>query len=108
MTYSIVDFPEDNMNYGNFKADKPKNAANKAFDYLSKISNLQSKFGVYIVFTIIDNDTKKEYDYIGSRVKLENPITDYHNGEKVKYYYKNVIGRYLNELNKINSNLNSK
>lgn len=101
MTYSIVDFPEDNQNFGDFKAKTPKKAAHYAFDYLSNISNLKSQFGVYIVFTIVDNDTQKEYSYIGSRIKLENPVVKIENGEKKMYYYKNVIGKYSDELNKM-------
>ena len=101
MSYSIVDFPEDNQFFGPFHADSPKKAAHYAFDYLSNISKLKSQFGVYIVFTIIDHKTEKEYDFIGSRVKLENPVIRSENGVKKVYYYKNVIGKYSSELNKI-------
>jgi hypothetical protein len=101
MTYSIVDFPEDNQRFGEFDAKTPKKAAHQAFDYLSNISNLKSKFGVYIVFTVVDNNTQKDYNYIGSRVKLENPVIRMEKGEKKMYHYKNVIGRFSSELKKI-------
>jgi hypothetical protein len=101
MSYSIVDFPEDNQLFGPFKANSAKMAAHYAFDYLSNISKLKSQFGVYIVFTIIDHKTNEDYDFIGSRVKLENPVFRNENGVNKVYYYKNVIGKYSSELKKI-------
>ena len=41
------------------------------------------------------------YKYIGSRIKLEKPITITKNNKVVQYKYKNVIGKYKEELDKI-------
>lgn len=100
--YSIVDFPNDNQLYGKFKGSSPKKAANKAFSFLIKFMNNQEDFfGKFIVFVIRNNNTNKEYKYIGNRIKLENPIQVQKNGKTIVYNYKNVIGKFKEELDLI-------
>jgi hypothetical protein len=41
------------------------------------------------------------YKYIGNRVKLENIIKVKKNGNYIEYKYKDVVGKYKEELNKI-------
>ena len=100
--YNIVDFPNKNQQFGNYAALFPKQAATEAFNFLSNI--LEEKIneeGKFIVFTIQNKDTKKEYKYIGTRIKLENPVVKYVNGNQVIYEYKNVIGKYNPALDKL-------
>ena len=104
--YSIVDFPEDNQLYGKYKATTPKAAANKAFSSLIKFIDIDKKnedhfLGKFIVFVIKDTETEKEYKYIGNRIKLQNPVTIEKKGKQIKYKYKNVIGKYNEELDKL-------
>jgi hypothetical protein len=100
--YSIVDFPNDNQLYGKFKGSSPKKAANKALSCLIKfMNNNEDFFGKFIVFVIKNNSTKKEYKYIGNRIKLENPIKVEKNGKTIIYKYKNVIGKFREELDLI-------
>jgi hypothetical protein len=100
--YSIVDFPNDNQLYGKFKGSSPKKAANKALSCLIKfMNNNDDFFGKFIVFVIKNNSTKKEYKYIGNRIKLENPIKVVKNGKTIIYNYKNVIGKFREELDLI-------
>ncbi len=100
-TYSIVDFPTSGNLYGKFKAKSPKRAANKAFTKLAKMSKLNNASRDFIKFTIKNNQTKKEYDYIGKRIKLDKPITIMTNGVKITYKYINTVGKYKKELNKL-------
>jgi hypothetical protein len=105
-SYSIVDFPEDNKLYGNFIASSPKSAASKAFPQLLKFidldeNNEDSFLGKFLVFTIININNKKKYKYIGNRVKLKNPISVSKNNGTVTYKYKDVIGKYKEELDQI-------
>jgi hypothetical protein len=107
--YTVLDFPNDNETYGKFEGKIPKIAANKAFTSLIKfididISNEDSFVGKFLVFTIKDLDTNKEYKYIGNRIKLKNPVKIGKvgkNGKEIEYKYKNVIGKYNSELDKI-------
>jgi len=100
--YSIVDFPKDMELYGKFKGINPKSAANKAFSSLIKFINKDDiNEGKFLVFVIRNMSTNKEYKYIGNRIELQNPIRIKKDGQLVIYKYKNVIGKYRNELDKI-------
>jgi hypothetical protein len=104
--YSIVDFPEEQQLYGKFKGTTPKAAANKAFSSLIKFididkSNEDNFLGKFIVFVIKNIETNEEYKYIGNRIKLENTVTIVKDGKEIKYNYKNVIGKYNKELDKL-------
>ena len=101
-TFSIVDFPKDGLTHGKFNATSPKKGADLAFTELLKYINNNDKSndpyeGKFVVFTIINIDSEKEYKYIGNRIRLENPVKK----NNVTYYYKNVIGKYNPELDKI-------
>ena len=93
--FQIVDFPKDGLSRGGFYGAIPKEAALSAFDYLSDLANLETTPGTFLVFTIKNKKNNKKYKYIGSRIELENPIQ---NGKKNKLHYKNVVGRFKNEL----------
>ena len=101
--YTIVDFPKTNQTYGKFSGTIPKKAASKAFSVLSKYmkQNNDDLFGKFIVFVIKDIETNKEYKYIGNRIKLHNPVVVNKNGKEITYNFKNVIGVYNPELDKI-------
>jgi len=104
-TYTIVDFPENNQCYGKFKGNIPKKVASKAFSSLVQFMDIdleKDEFqGKFIVFVIKNVKSGKMYKYIGNRIKLHNPIKIVKNGIEVEYKYKNVIGKYRNELDKI-------
>ena len=105
--YTIVDFPEDNQTYGKFKGTKPKIGANKAFSSLIKFIDFKNNknednfLGKFLVFVIKDLSTNQEYKYIGNRIKLKNPVKVTKDGKEIEYKYKNVIGKYNSELDKI-------
>lgn len=100
--FEIVDFPEVNKNFGNYKANTPKKAASLAFDFLSNIIEQDIiDDDTFMVFIIRNKVTKKEYKYIGTRIKLENPVKKNINGEEIIFNYKNVIGKYNKALDDI-------
>jgi hypothetical protein len=104
-TYTIVDYPYENKTFGLYKSSRPKIAANRAFTDLIKFidgGNEDDAFlGKFIVFIIRNTETLKEYKYIGTRIKLKNPVKNYKNGKEMIYKYKDVIGKYNPELDKI-------
>jgi len=104
-SFSIVDFPKDGDNYGNFTASIPKQAANSVFSFLYHVMNKNNKnndfTGKFIVFVIKNNDNGKMYKYIGNRIKLKNPVKKIINGKETIYHYKNVIGKYNNKLDNL-------
>jgi hypothetical protein len=96
--YSIVDFPNKKIH---FEGRNPKIAANKVFTYLTKFVNIKDDDyeGKFIVFVIKNINTKKEFKYIGTKIKLENIVLKDKNHKK----YKNIVGIYNDELNKLQS-----
>ena len=104
-TYQIVDFPVATKNFGHYEATYPKGAAMQAFQLLSNIVEQKlNEDGKFIVFVIQNKDTKKEYKYIGAKIKLENPVVKYADGVRTIYHYKNVIGKYNPALDQLNIN----
>jgi len=104
--FTIVDFPKDGENYGVFVGQIPKVVASKAFSSLVQFidinnNNENNSLGKFIVFVIKNINNGKMYKYIGSRIKLEKPITITKNNKVIQYKYKNVIGKYKEELDKI-------
>ena len=99
--FTIVDFPEEGMTSGRFTGTSPKRAGTKAFTKLAKLSKLNNSKRQLLVFVIRNLNTMKEYHFIGSRVKLAKPRKVVINGKNVIYRYKNIVGRYRPELNKI-------
>lgn len=105
-SYSIVDFPEDNKLYGDFIATSAKSAAGEAFSHLLKFldldeNNEDSFLGKFLVFTLIDKNSHKKYKYMGTRIELKNPVSITKNNHNLTYKYKDVIGKYKKELDKI-------
>ena len=102
--YTLLNFPNEGTNYGHFKSASPKRAAQKAFGKLAKSIELTNSNGSFIVFTMQNIKTKKEYKYIGSRVKLVEPSVVIKNGKKISFKFQHIIGKYNNELNKLKTN----
>ena len=98
--FTIVDFPQDGKTYGTFNAINSKIAADEAFSHIYANVNIgDDSTGKFIVFTIKETNTNRHYKYIGTRIKLENPVKN-DTSNKV-YNYKNVVGKYNPELDKI-------
>lgn len=112
--YEIMAFPNKKSNFGNYTGTYPKQAANKAFTFLSSLMGDEIKEdGNFIVFSIRKkninnkNNTNKEYKFIGTVVELENYV--YNNSSNKKVKFKNVISKYNPELDKIKAtNINIK
>lgn len=95
-SFTLVDFPQKGHNYGNFLANSPMQAAHKALRQL--LNQIQIRENQLLVFTLLDTNNKKEYQYIGTPVQLVKPVeVDYENHTK-KYNYRYVISRYNGDL----------
>ena len=96
--FSLVDYPNKGHNYGNFIANTPLQAAHKAFRQL--LNNISIKEDQLIVFTIMDNNNHKEFQYIGTPVKLIRPVQIQSNSNnKPKIYNQRfVVSRYYGDL----------
>ena len=104
--YELVSFPENNKNFGDFRGKYPKQAAEKAFTFLSNLSHDEIiKDGTFIVFNIQkktkntnNTNNNKLYKFIGTIIELENEVIN-NKGKVLKY--KNIISKYNPDLDKI-------
>ena len=100
--YTIVDFPDDNKTFGKYLGSTPKKAAVKAFNDLIKfIDDDLEKDGKFVVYVIRNIEQNEEHQFMGYRIKLENPVLSKKNGKELTYYYKNIVSVYDPRLNSI-------
>ena len=101
--YEIIDFPNKKENFGNFKGAYPKQAAEKAFTFLTNVVGDEiKKDGNFIVFSIQQknkNTNNKELKFIGTVIELENDVYNKEQNKVVKY--KNILSKYNPDLDKI-------
>ena len=83
-TYSLIDYPNPGHKHGNYKGKYPSQAAKKIISFLSKEYNYSnSKSKKLMIFNMQNNQTKKEYKYVGTRIKLHSPHIIYKNNVKI-------------------------
>ena len=99
--YEIIDFPKYTKTHGNYKGRYPKEAAEKAFTFLSNLvgDDIDNE-GTFLVFALNNKKTNKTYKFIGTRIELENPVVNNQNMTK-RVKYKNVISNYNPVLDNI-------
>ena len=79
--YEIMSFPKKNKNFGSYTGTYPKQAAQKAFTFLSTLILDEIKQdGNFIVFSIRKKNKNNEinsnpiHKFIGTIIELENPV----------------------------------
>ncbi len=98
-SYELVDFPKHGNSYGTYKGTTPKQAAKKAFSKLARSSNLNNSNQKFIVFVIRQktpnkHGVKREFKYMGQRVKLEHGIEIKRGNKTVTIKYKNIVNKF--------------
>ena len=93
--FSIVNFPDQGEFYGKYIGIYPNQAARKAFNKLSNIINLSNKDkNKFLVFSIIDLDSKKIYTYKGTKIKLNRPLSfKTKDNNIIKINYKSIVSK---------------
>jgi hypothetical protein len=94
-TYTLLSYPTEKKEYGNYSGSCPSRAAKKFLTFLSnqhKIANSKSKKA--LIFVIRKNNTMQEYKYVGTRVKLFKPNTIYVNNKAINFNFKNIVTPY--------------
>ena len=105
--FEILDFPKEGKNFKLGKEKTIKSAANSAFELITNsIEQDILKEENFLVFNIREINLNKEYKFIGTKIKLENPVYKTINGEEHIFEYKNIIGAYKKALDNIINNNN--
>ena len=97
--YEIIDFPTQDQSFGSYKGRYAKEAAQKAFVFLSNLVGQDiDQEGSFLVFVIKNKENQKTHKFIGTRIELENYVKN-NNQKSVKY--KNIISKYNPMLDNI-------
>jgi len=94
-TYTLISYPKEGQEYGNYSGSCPSRAAKKFLTFLSNQHNIaNSKSKKALIFVIRKNNTMQEYKYVGTRVKLFKPNTIYVNNKAINFNFKNIVTPY--------------
>jgi hypothetical protein len=101
--FCIVDYPVRGQNTGLYTGASKIVVANKIFNKLVKEFNYyDNELGTkYLLFYMMDLDTKKIDGYIGTIIVLDNPIIVEKNGNQIEITHRNVVTRYTKDMKEI-------
>lgn len=95
-TFGILDYPKKGNIYGNFNAKYPSDAAKKVYSMLCKKYNFYDNENgkIYLGFHIINKDTKKIYEYVGTSIKLKEPIQIKKGNKQFFIHYRPIVTKF--------------
>jgi hypothetical protein len=101
--FCIVDYPVRGQNTGVYTGTSKIVVANKIFNKLVKEFNYyDNELGTkYLLFYMMDLDSKKIDGYIGTIIVLDNPIIVEKNGNQIEITHRNVVTRYTKDMEEI-------
>ena len=101
--FCIVDYPVKGQNTGVYTGATKIVIANKIFNKLVKEFNYyDNELGTkYLVFYMMDLDTKKIDGYIGTIILLDHPIVVERNGNSIEITHRNVVTKYTKDMKEI-------
>jgi hypothetical protein len=101
--YRLLDFPEEGQKYGNYTGKSPGIVANKIFNKLMKYykfdNNLDGK--KYLVFEFQNIDTGKKYEYIGTPIILDSPMSVNIHNQNISITHRSIVVKYDNIMKEI-------
>jgi len=94
--FILLDFPENGQKYGNYTGKSPGVVANKIFNKLMKYykftNNLDGK--KYLVFEFQNIDTGKKYEYIGTPIILDSPMSINIHNQNISITHRSIVVKY--------------
>jgi hypothetical protein len=101
--FCIVDYPVRGQNTGVYTGSSKIIIANKIFNKLIKEFNYyDNEMGTkYLLFYMMDLDSKKIDGYIGTIIVLDNPMVVERNGNQIEITHRNIVTRYTKDMEEI-------
>jgi hypothetical protein len=101
--FCIVDYPVKGQNTGVYTGTSKIVVANKIFNKLVKEFNYyDNEMGTkYLLFYMMDIDSKKMDGYIGTIIVLDSPMVVERNGNQIEITHRNVVTRYTKDMEEI-------
>jgi len=94
--FILLDFPENGQKYGNYTGKSPGVVANKIFNKLMKYykftNNLDGK--KYLVFEFQNIETGKKYEYIGTPIILDSPMSINIHNQNISINHRSIVVKY--------------
>lgn len=94
--YTILNYPNEGQKYGKYTGKSPGIVANKIFNKLMKFykfsDNLDGK--KYLVFEFQNMDTGKIYEYIGTPIMLQNPMSVNIHNQNISITHRSIVVKY--------------
>ena len=101
--YTILNYPEEGQKYGSYTGKSPGIVANKIFNKLMKLykftDNMDGK--KYLVFEFENIDTGKIYEYIGTPIILQNPMSVNIHDKNISITHRSIVVKYDDIMKKI-------
>jgi len=94
--FRLLDYPKPGKQYGDFNGKYPSDAAKKIYSMLcNEYKFFDNDNGrKYLGFNIIDTDSGKIYEYIGTSVKLNEPIKIKKGHKEFYIHYRPIIAKF--------------
>jgi hypothetical protein len=101
--FCIVDYPVKGQNTGVYIGATKIVIANKIFNKLVKEFNYyDNEMGTkYLLFYMMDLDTKKIDGYIGTIIVLDSPMVVERNGNQIEITHRNIVTRYTKDMEEV-------
>lgn len=101
--YILLNFPEEGQKYGKYTGKSPGIVANKIFNKLMKhynfLDNIDGK--KYLVFEFQNANTGKKYEYIGTPIILQNPMSINIHNHNISVTHRSIVVQYDNTMKEI-------
>jgi hypothetical protein len=94
--YTILNYPNEGQKYGKYTGKSPGIVANKIFNKLMKLykfnDNIDGK--KYLVFEFQNIDNGKIYEYIGTPIILQNPMSVNIHNQNISITHRSIVVKY--------------
>ena len=101
--YTILNYPEEGQKYGSYTGKSPGIVANKIFNKLMKLykftDNIDGK--KYLVFEFENINTGKVYEYIGTPIILQNPMSVNIHNHNISVTHRSIVVKYDDTMKEI-------
>jgi hypothetical protein len=101
--YTILNYPEEGKKYGSYTGKSPGIVANKIFNKLMKLykftDNIDGK--KYLVFEFENINTGKVYEYIGTPIILQNPMSVNIHNHNISVTHRSIVVKYDDTMKEI-------
>ena len=101
--YVLLNFPEEGQKYGRYTGKSPGIVANKIFNKLMKHYNFNDNMDgkKYLVFEFQTTHTEKIYEYIGTPIILQNPMTVNIHNHNISVTHRSIVVQYDKTMKEI-------